>query len=124
MSVSVSYAASSGFSILGGPLNSGVGLTINVSRSTDHLRVVNVAPSAVATVASALSPGSLPFPFSDSGFASLSASSSSRPFALPPPILPSSVALSSSSVSSSLSYPYKFLIVPYIFDATYLGVYF
>ena len=76
MSVCVSYVDSSGFSNLGGPLNSGVGLTISVSCGTDQLRVVNVA----ATVASALSPGSLLFPFSYSGFSSLSASSSSRPF--------------------------------------------
>ena len=100
VSVCVSYVDSSGFSNLGGPLTYGVGLTISVSRGTDQLRVVNVAPS---TVASALSPGSLLFPFSDSGFASLSASSSSRPFALPPPLLPSSVALSSSSISSLAS---------------------
>ena len=75
--------------------------------------MVNVAPSTVATVAFALSPGSLLFPFSGSGFAS----SSSRPFALPPPPppppLPSSVALSSSSISSlasssfSLSLPFS-----------------
>ena len=96
MSVCVSYVASSGFSDLGGPIHSGVGITISVASGTDELCVVTVA-----TVASALSPGSLLFPFSDSGFASLSASSSSRPFALPPPpLLPSSVALSSSSVSS------------------------
>ena len=104
VSVCVSYVDSSGFSNLGGPLNSCVGLTISVSRGMDQLRVVNVAPSTVATVASALSPGSLLFPFSDSGFASLSASTSSRPFALPPPpLLPSSVALSSSSISSLAS---------------------
>ena len=104
MSVCVSYVDSSGFSNFGGPLNSGVGLTISVWRGTDQLRVVNVAPSTIATVASAISPGSLLFPFSDSGFASLSASSSSRPFALPPPpLLPSSVALSSSSISSLAS---------------------
>ena len=66
--------------------------------------MVDVALSTVATVASALSPDSFLFPFSDSGFASLSASSSSRPFALPPPpLLPSSVALSSSSFSSLAS---------------------
>ena len=76
VSVCVSCVDSSGFSNLGGPINSGVGLTISVSSGTDQLRVVNVA--------TALSPGSLLFPFSDSGFASLSASSSSRPFALPP----------------------------------------
>ena len=47
-----------------------------------------------------LSPGSLLFPFSDSSFASCSASSSSRPFSLPPPpLLPSSVSLASSSSS-------------------------
>ena len=73
---------------MGGSLSSGVGLTPSVSRGTDHLRVINVAPSAVVIVASALSPGSLLFPFSDSGFASLSASSSSRPLSLPPPPLP------------------------------------
>ena len=100
----MSYVDSSGFSNLGGPINSGVGLTISVSRGTDQLRVVNVASSNVAAVASALSPGSLLFPFLDSGFASLSASSSSRPFALPPPpLLSSSVALSSSSISSLAS---------------------
>ena len=100
MSVCVSCVASSGVSNLGGTLNTGVGLTVSVSRGTDQLRVVNVAPSAVATVASALSPGSLLFPFSDSGFASLSASSSSRPLSLPPPpLLPSSVSLASSSSS-------------------------
>ena len=91
---------SSGVSNLGGTLNTGVGLTVIVSRGTDQLRIVIVAPSAVATVASALSPGSLLFPFSDSGFASLSASSSSRPLSLPPPpLLPSSVSLASSSSS-------------------------
>ena len=86
---------------MGGTLHTDVGLTVSVSRGTDQLRVVNVAPS---TVASALSPGSLLFPFSDSGFASLSASSSFRPFSLPPPpLLPSSASLSSSSFSSLAS---------------------
>ena len=99
VSVCVSYVDRSGFSNLGGPLNSGVGITISVSRGMDQLCVVNVAPSAVTTVASALSPGSLLFPFSDSGFAS----SSSRPFALPPPPPLPSVALSSSSISSLAS---------------------
>ena len=60
MSVYVSYIASSGFSSLGGPINSNVGIIISVSRGTDQLLVVNVAPS---TVASALSPGSFLFPF-------------------------------------------------------------
>ena len=65
------------------------------------MRVVNVSS---ANVASVFSPGSLLFSFSVSGFASLSASSSSRPFALPPPPpLSSSVALSSSSVSALAS---------------------
>ena len=63
VSACVSYVDSSGFSNLGGPLNSGVGLTISVSRGTDQLRVVNVAPSTVATVASALSPASFSFLF-------------------------------------------------------------
>ena len=104
VSVCVSYVDSSGFLHLGGTITSGVGITISVSRCMDQMRVVNVAPSAVATVASALSLGYLLFPFSDSGFASLSASSSSRPFALPPPpLLPFSVALFSSSISSLAS---------------------
>ena len=81
--VSVSFVDSLGLSNLGGPIISCVGLPINVSRGTDQLRVVNVSSANVATVASVFSPGSLLFPFSDSGFASLSASSSSRPFALP-----------------------------------------
>ena len=95
----VSYVARSGVSNLGGSLTIGIRLTISVSCGTDHLRVVNIAPSAVATVASALSPGSLLFPFSDSSFAS-----SSRPLSLPPPpLLSSSVSLASSSSSSSLA---------------------
>ena len=49
----------------------------------DQLRVVGVAPSATVTVASALSPGSLLFPFSDSCFALLSSASSSHSLALP-----------------------------------------
>ena len=106
VSVCVLYVARSGVSNFGGSLTTGVGLTISVSRGTDHLRVVNVAPPAVATAASALSPGSLLLPFSDSGFASLSASSS-RPLSLPPPpLLSSSVSLASSSsflASSSFS---------------------
>ena len=64
-----------------------------------------IAPSAVV---SALSPGSHLFPFSDSGFASLSAASSSCPLSLPPPPLSSSFASSSmgsaSFSSSSSSY--------------------
>ena len=105
VSVCVSFVDSSGFLNLGGPIISCVGLPINVSRGTDQLRVVNISSANVATVASVFSPGSLLFPFSDSGFSSLSASSSSRPFALPPPPPPlsSSVALSSSSVSSLAS---------------------
>ena len=92
VSVCVPYVARSGVSNMGGSLSSGVGLTLSVSRGTDHLRVISVAPSAVATVASALSPGSFLFPFSDSGFASLSASSSYRPlcrlrFLFPLPLL-------------------------------------
>ena len=63
----------------------------------DQLRVVDLAPSAVVTVASALSPGSLLFPFSDSGFASLSAASSSRSLSLPPPISSSSSSVADSS---------------------------
>ena len=70
VSVCLSYVARSGVSSVGGSLSSGFGLTLSVSRGTDHLRVVNVAPSTVVSVASALSPGSLLFPFSDSGFAS------------------------------------------------------
>ena len=102
--VSVPFVDSSGLSNLGCPIISCVGLPINVSRGTDQLRVVNISSANVATVASVFSPGSLLFPFSDSGFASLSTSSSSRPFALPPPPpLSSSVALSSSSVSASAS---------------------
>ena len=102
--MSVPYVDSSGLSSLGGPIISCVGLPINVSRGTGQLRVVNVSSANVASVASVFSPGSLLFPFSDSGFASLSASSSSRPFALPPPPpLSSSVALSSSSVSALVS---------------------
>ena len=98
VSVSVPFVDSSGLSNLGGHIISCVGLPINVSRGTGQLRVANVA-----SVASVFSPGSLLFPFSDSGFASLSASSS-RPFALPtPPPLSSSVALSSSSVSALAS---------------------
>ena len=116
MSVSVPFVDSSGLYNLGGPIISCVGLPINVSRGTGQLRVVTVSSATVASVTSVFSPGSLLFPFSDSGFASLSASSSSRPFALPPPPPPppsSSVALSSSSVSelssssfsSSLPFP-------------------
>ena len=88
VSVCVSYVARSGDSNVGGSLSSGVGLTRSVSRGTDHLRVINVV-----SVASALSPGSLLFPFSDSGFASLSAASSSCPLSLPPPPLPSPLLL-------------------------------
>ena len=99
MSVSVPFVDSSGLYNLGGPIISCVGLPINVSRGTGQLRVVTVSSATVASVTSVFSPGSLLFPFSDSVFASLSASSSSRPFALPPPPLSSSVALSSSSVS-------------------------
>ena len=73
LSVYVSCVASSGFSVLEGPIYSTVGITFAVSRGTDQLRVVDVAPSTVASVASALSPGSLLFPFPDNGFASLSA---------------------------------------------------
>ena len=65
------------------------------------MRVVNVAPSAVVSVDSALSPGSLLFPFSDFGFASLSAASSSRPLSLPPPLSSSSSLASSSPASAS-----------------------
>ena len=63
MSVCVSYVARSGVSNVGGSLSSGIGLTLSVSRGTDHLQVVNVAPSAIVSVASALSTGSLLFPF-------------------------------------------------------------
>ena len=52
--VCVSYIARSGVSTVWGSLGSGVSLTLSVSRGTDHLRVINVAPSA-------LSPGSLLF---------------------------------------------------------------
>ena len=83
VSVCVSYVARSEVSQMGGSLSSGLGLTVSVSCGSDHLRVVDVAPSAVVSVASALSPGSLLFPFSDSGFASLSAASSSRPLVVP-----------------------------------------
>ena len=102
VSVCVSYVAKSGVSNVGGSLSSGLGLTVSVSRGPDHLRVVNVAPSAVVSVASALSPGSLLFPVSDSGFASLSVASSSRPLSLPPPLSSSSFLASSSSGSASL----------------------
>ena len=101
VSVCVSYVARSGVSNVGGSLSSGVSLTLSVSRGTDHLRVINVAPSAVVSVASALSPGSLLFPFSDSGFASLSAASFSRPLSLPPPPLSSSSSFTSSSMASA-----------------------
>ena len=103
--MSVPFVDSSGLYSLGGPIISCVGLPINVSRGTGQLRVVTVSSATVASVASVFSPGSLLFPFSDSGFASLSASSSSHPFALPPPPPPlsSSVALSSSSVSALAS---------------------
>ena len=58
----------------------------------------------VSSSSSSLSPGSLLFPFSDYGFASFSASSSSRPLSLsPPPLLPSSVSLTSSSSSNVAS---------------------
>ena len=100
--VSVSYVARSRVSNVGGFLSSGLGLAVSVSRGSDHLQVVDVAPSAVVSVASALSPGSLLFPFSDSGFASLSAASSSRPLSLPPPLSSSSFLASSSSGSASL----------------------
>ena len=86
---------------MGGSLSSGFAVTLSASHGTDHLRVVNVAPSAVVSVASALSPGSLLFPFSDSGFASLSAVSSSRPLSLPPPLSSSSSLASSSPASAS-----------------------
>ena len=111
----VSYVARSGVSNVGGSLSSSLGHTLSVSHGTDHLQVVNVAPSAVVSVASALSPGSLLFPFSDSGFTSFSAASSSRPLSLPPPLSSSSSSFrplslppplsSSSSSSRPLSLP-------------------
>ena len=87
----------------GRSLRSGLSLTLSVSRCTDHLWVVNIAPSAVVSVAMALSLGSLLFPFSDSGFASFSAASSTRPLSLPPPLSSSSPA--SASLLSSLPPP-------------------
>ena len=92
---------------MGGSLSSGHGQSHGVLRGMDQLRVVDVAPSAIVTVASALSPGSFLFPFSDSGFASLSSASSSRSLSLPPPIScpPSSSASSSSSAPFLSSLP-------------------
>ena len=112
--MSVPFVDSSGLSNLGGPIISCVGLPINVSRGTDQLRVVNISSANVATVALVFSPGSLLFPFSDSGFASLSAFSSSRPFDLPPPPPPlsSSVALSSSSISALASSSFSSSLPP------------
>ena len=99
---------------MGGSLVTGHGHSLSSTRGMDQLRVVGVAPSATVTVASALSPGYLLFPFSDSGFASLSSASSSLSLSLPDPgpsssSLRSTPPLSSSFSSSSYSFLPLFL---------------
>ena len=109
VSVCVPNSVRSRVSSVGGSLSSGHGHSFSASRCMDQLRVVGVPPSATVTVASALSPGSLLFPFSDSGFASLSSASSSRSLSLPDPG-PSSSSFRSAPPLSS--YPPPSLLPP------------
>ena len=83
MSVCVPNLVRSGVVSVGDSLVTGHGHSLTSARGMDQLRVVGVAPSATVTVASALSPGSLLFPFSDSCFAFLSSASSSHSLSLP-----------------------------------------
>ena len=99
----------SGVVSLGDSLVTGHGHSLSSTHGMDQLLVVGVAPLANVTVASALSPGSLLFPFSDSGFASLSSASfhfSSLSLSLPSPgpssSWPSSSLSSAPPLSSSL----------------------
>ena len=111
--------AGSGVVSLGGSLVTGHGQSLSYTRGTDQLCVVGVAPSANVNVASVLSPGSLLFPFSDSGFASLSSASfpsSSLSLSLPSPATSSSWPSSSLSSAPPLSSSYSFL--PYFFGAS------
>ena len=85
----------------------------SVSHGTDHLLVVNVAPSAVVFVALALSPGSLLFPFSDSGFASFSAAASYSFLFLG--LFFACLGLSSFFSSSSYPPPLLFLLILLLF---------
>ena len=98
--VSVSNLVRSGVASVGGSLVTGHGHSLRSVRGMDQLCVVGVAPSATVTVASALSPGSLLFPFSDPGFASLPSASSSRSLSLPDPGPTSSSLLSAPPLSS------------------------
>ena len=92
--VCVDNVARSWVSSLGGSLVAGLGQSHRLNYGTDQLRVAGVAPCAHVNVASALSPGSLLFPFSDSGFSSLSSVS-----------LPSSLSVSVTCSSSFSSLP-------------------
>ena len=87
--------ARSGVDSLGASLFPGLGHDTRVFDSTDHLRVSGFSHGSHVNVASALSPTSLLFPFSDSGFALLPHSHSTSSslllflsFPLPPPFLP------------------------------------
>ena len=110
VSVCVPNLVMSGVSSMGGSLSSGHGHSFSAARGMDQLRVVGVAPSANVTVDSALSPGSLLFPFSDSGFASLSSASSSRSLSLPDSG-PSSSSFHSAPPLSSYPLPSPFFIL-------------
>ena len=91
--------ARSGVDSLGGSLFPGLGHDSRVSDGTDHLRVSGISHGSHVNVASALSPTSLLFPFSDSGFASLPSSLSTS--STPIPFFSASSTFSSSFSSSS-----------------------
>ena len=106
VSVCVNNVARSGVSSLGGSLVTGLGQSHRLNYSTDQLRVAGVAPCANVHVASALPPGSLLFPFSDSGFSSLSSvslPSSSHSVSVPCSSSSSSLPVSSFGPSQPLS---------------------